>query len=144
MEAPDPKPLTAPRLLWRGLTRRCPLCGGGDVFRSFFLVKERCPRCNFPISREEGHWIGAIGMNTIVTFGLLLVTLLVVFALTWSDRRAAPVFISAFAVAGIIPLVFFGPSQTLWSAMYLLMRPLDPSDDVDPRWIPPPVKRDRR
>lgn len=141
MEAPDPKPLTAPRLLWRGLRRRCPLCGGGDVFTTFFLVKERCPRCNFSIVREEGHWLGAVGINTIVTFGLLLLTMLVVFTLTWSDRRAAPVFISAFAVAGIVPLVFFGPSQTLWSAIYLLMRPLDPADDADPRWIPPPVKR---
>lgn len=141
MEAPDPRPLTAARLLWRGLRRRCPLCGGGDVFKTFFLVKERCPRCGFPINREEGHWIGAIGINMVVTFGLLLLTLLVVFALTWSERRGAPVFISAFAVAAITPLAFFGSSQTLWSAIDLLMRPLEPADDVDPRWIPPPVKR---
>ncbi len=141
MEDPQLAPLTAPLLVWRGLTRRCPLCGGRDVFRSFFLVKERCGRCNFPIHREEGHWIGAIGMNTIVTFGLLLITLLVVFALTWSDRRGAPVFISGFAVSGLTPLLFFGPSQTLWSAVDLLMRPLEPADDVDPRWIPPPVRR---
>jgi hypothetical protein len=111
------------------------------VFKTFFLVEERCPRCNFPIVREEGHWLGAVGINTIVTFGLLLLTLLVVFALTWSHRRAAPVFISTFAVAGIVPLAFFGSSQTLWSAIYLLMRPLEPSDDADPRWIPPPVRR---
>jgi uncharacterized protein (DUF983 family) len=141
VEAPDPKPLTAPRVLWRGLRRRCPLCGGGDVFNTFFLVKERCPRCNFPIVREEGHWIGAVGINTIVSFGLLLLTMLVVFTLTWSNRRVAPVLISAFGVAGIVPLVFFGPSQTVWSAIYLLMHPLEPADDADPRWIPPPVRR---
>lgn len=114
------------------------------MFKTFFLVKERCPRCGFPIHREEGHWIGAIGINTVVTFGLLLLTLVVVFALTWSERRAAPVFISAFAVATITPLAFFGSSQTLWSAIDLLMRPLEPADDVDPRWIPPPVKRQTR
>lgn len=141
MEAPRPTPLTAPRLLWRGLRRRCPLCGGGDLFKTFFLVKERCPRCNFAIQREEGHWIGAIGMNTVVSLGLLLITQVAVFALTWSHRRGAPVFISGFVVAGVVPLLFFGPSQTLWSAIDLLMRPLEPSDDVDPRWIPPPVKR---
>jgi uncharacterized protein (DUF983 family) len=137
VEAPDPTPLTAPVVLWRGLRRRCPLCGGRHVFQSFFLVKERCPRCNFPIFREEGHWIGAIGMNTVVTFGLLLVTMLVVFTLTWDDRNGALVFVTGFAVAGITPLVFFGPSQTLWSAVYLLMRPPGPEDDIDPRWIPP-------
>jgi hypothetical protein len=111
------------------------------VFRTFCLVKDRCPRCNFAIRRDEGHWIGAIGMNTVVSLGLLLVTEVIVFALTWSNRRGAPVFISGFAVAGITPLLFFGTSQTLWSAIDLLMRPLEPADEVDPRWIPPSVRR---
>lgn len=111
------------------------------MFRTFFMVKDRCPRCNFPIRREEGHWIGAVGMNTVVSFGSLLITQTVVFALTWSNRRAAPVFISGFLVAGLVPLLFFGPSQTLWSAVDLLMRPPEPTDDIDPRWIPPPVGR---
>jgi uncharacterized protein (DUF983 family) len=124
-------------MLARGLARRCPLCGSGHLFRTFFLVKERCPRCNFPIHREEGHWIGAIGMNTVVSFGALLVTLLVVFVLTWDDRSGAAVFIPAFAVAVVVPVVFFGPSQTLWSAIDLWMRPLEPEDDVDPRYLPP-------
>ena len=123
-------------MLLRGLMRRCPLCGSGDLFTSFFMVKERCPRCNFPIHREEGHWIGAIGMNTVVSFGLLLITLVVVFALTWDDRSGLAVFVPAFAVAGLVPILFFGPSQTLWSAIDLWMRPLEPDDDVDPRFIP--------
>lgn len=106
------------------------------MFRSFFAVKPRCPRCNFSLRREEGHWLGAVGINTIVTFGLLFATLAVVFAATWSNRRGAPVFLAAFAVAGVVPLVFFGPSQTVWSAIDLLMRPLEPDDDVDLRWIP--------
>ena len=141
MESIDPKPLTVPRLLWRGLRRRCPLCGGGHMFETFFRVRDRCPRCNFAIQREEGHWLGAVGINTIVTFGLLFVTMLVSFLLTIDERRAAPIFISSFLVAGVTPLLFFGPSQTLWSAIDLAMRPLEPRDDVDPRWIPPPVKR---
>ena len=141
MEPPDPKPLTIRRLVTRGVLRRCPLCGSGNVFETWFEVKDRCPRCHFPIRREEGHWIGAIGINTIVTFGALLLTLLVGFLLTWDDRRAAPIFVSSFLVAGLTPLLFFGSSQTLWSAVDLAMRPLEPRDDVDPRWIPRPVKR---
>jgi uncharacterized protein (DUF983 family) len=137
VETPHPDPLTPRRLLWRGVTRHCPLCGSGDCFSSFFQVKPRCPRCNFPFHREEGHWIGGIGMNTVVSFFVLLVTLVVVFALTWHDRRAAPVFISLFTVAGTVPVLFFGSSQTLWSAVDLMMRPPEPADDVDPRYIPP-------
>jgi hypothetical protein len=40
-------------------------------------------------------------------------------------------------VAVVVPLVFFPWSKTLWSAIDLAMRPLEPEDDVDPRWIPP-------
>jgi uncharacterized protein (DUF983 family) len=141
MDGTDPRPLTVPRLLWRGVRRRCPLCGGSGVFESWFEVRERCPRCNFPIRREEGHWIGAVGINTIVTFGALVLTLLVSFILTWDERRAAPIFIAAFLVAGLTPFLFFGSSQTVWSAIDLAMRPLEPRDDVDPEWIPPPVRR---
>ena len=141
MESIDPQPLTNTRLLWRGLRRRCPLCGGGGLFKSFFQVLDRCPRCNFPIQREEGHWLGAVGINTIVTLGLLFITMLVGFLLTIEERRAAPIFISCFLVAGLTPVLFFGTSQTVWSAIDLAMRPLEPADDVDPRWIPPPVTR---
>lgn len=141
MERPDPKPLTVPLLLWRGLGRRCPLCGSDGVFESWFDVRDRCPRCNFPIRREEGHWIGAVGINTIVTFTALVLTLVVSFALTWDERRAAPIFIAAFLVAGVTPFAFYGSSQTVWSAIDLAMRPLEPADDVDPKWIPPPVPR---
>jgi uncharacterized protein (DUF983 family) len=141
MEGPAPRPLTVPRLLRRGILRRCPLCGADGVFETWFEVRERCPRCNFPIRREDGHWIGALGINTIVTLGALMLTLFVSFALTWDDRRAAPIFVAAFLVAGITPFVFYGSSQTLWSAIDLAMRPLEPRDDVDPAWIPPPVPR---
>ena len=144
MEGPHPAKLTIPRLVGRGLRRRCPLCGSGGCFRTFFEVRARCPTCNFPLRRDEGHWIGAIGMNTVVSFGLLLITLAVGIALTWQDRRAAPIFVSAFAVALVVPVVFFGPSQTLWSAIDLAMRPLDPNDDVDPRYLPPPRKPPRK
>ncbi|MDP1819456.1 MAG: hypothetical protein Q8K58_06110 [Acidimicrobiales bacterium] len=140
-DAPIAPPLSTSRMLWRGFWRRCPLCGSTGCFRTWFDKEERCPRCNFPLKREEGHWIGALGMNTVVTFGLLALTLLVGFALTWEERRALPIFLSAFLVAGLTPVLFFGSSQTLWSAIDLAMRPLEPDDDVDPRWIPQPHRR---
>jgi uncharacterized protein (DUF983 family) len=142
MEGPHhPRPLALPRLLRRGLLRRCPLCGGGNLFETFFRVRPRCPRCNFPIHREEGHWLGAIGINTIVTFTLLFLTMLVSFLLTIEERRAAAVLVPSFLVAGLVPLLFFGSSHTLWSAIDLAMRPVEPSDDIDPRWIPPRRRR---
>jgi hypothetical protein len=100
-------------------------------------VRDRCPRCNYPIRREEGHWLGAVGINTVVTLLALLLTIAVGFAATWDDRRAVPIYLAAFLVAGTVPVLFFGSSQTLWSAVDLAMRPPEPADDVDPRWLPP-------
>jgi uncharacterized protein (DUF983 family) len=135
------KELTLPRLVVRGLLRRCPLCGTGGQFRTFFEKHDRCPRCHFPLKREEGHWIGALGMNTVVTFGSLAVTLAVSVAIMWDERRALPLFVACFSVAALVPILFFGSSQTLWSAIDLAMRPVEPDDDVDPQWLPPSRRR---
>ena len=133
--------LTLPLLLWRGFWRRCPQCGSGGIFVTWFKLRPRCPRCNFPLQREEGFWIGGIGMNTVVTFGLVGLSLLVSFVVTWEDRRGAAVFIPAFAVAAVVPIAFFGSSLSLWSAIHLALTPVQPEDDVDPEWLAGSTKR---
>jgi uncharacterized protein (DUF983 family) len=132
-----PPPLTVPRLLGRGLTLRCPLCGGGGLFRRWFVMRDRCPRCGFPLERVEGHWLGALGMNTIVTFAAVLIAIVVAFLVTYPDGSTALALTVVVGTALIVPLAFFPVSKTLWSAIDLAMRPLEPEDDVDPRWIPP-------
>jgi hypothetical protein len=105
---------------------------------------DRCPTCGFRFHRVEGHWIGSLGLNTIVSFGALLVAVVVGFAATTPDPPLAILMIVTVAVAAITPLVFFPWSRTLWSAIDLLMRPLEPDDEVDPRWWPsakPPRRR---
>jgi uncharacterized protein (DUF983 family) len=142
-ERGEPPPLTTGRLLLRGFTKRCPVCGGGDTFESWFRMRARCPRCNFPLDRIEGHAVGSLGMNTIVSFGTLFVTVVVGLVLTYPDPPVLLLVAIAVAVAVIVPLLFFPFSRTVWSAIDLAMRPLDPADDVDPRWLPPARRRRR-
>jgi uncharacterized protein (DUF983 family) len=142
---PTPIPLTVPRLLARGLARRCPVCGASGLFRRWFVLQERCPRCNFRLEqRIEGHWLGSLGINTIVSFGALAVTMAVGLAIAYPEGDLGPLLVAAVAVAVLVPLAFFPFSKTLWSAIDLAMRPLEPDDDVDPRWIPPPAHHPRR
>jgi len=47
------------------------------------------------------------------------------------------------ATAVVVPLAFYPVSKTLWSAIDLAMRPLEPDDDVDPHWIPPATHHER-
>lgn len=46
-------------LLWRALGRRCPRCGRGRVFASYFRMNSRCSECGGVFWVEEGEWLGA-------------------------------------------------------------------------------------
>lgn len=137
------KPLTTGRLLRRGLTRRCPLCGAGGSFTSYFSMRERCPRCNLRFDRIDGQRAGALGMNTIVTFGMLAVVVVGGLVLTYPEFDLSILLPAAVAVALLVPVLFYPFSRTLWNSIDLAMRPIEPGDDVDWRWVPPPPRRRR-
>lgn len=137
------RPLTTGRLLLRGLTRRCALCGAGGSFDDYFHMKERCPRCNLRFDRIDGQRAGALGMNTIVTFGALAIVVVVGLVVTYPQFDLSVLLPVAIAVALLVPIVFYPFSRTIWNAIDLAMRPIEPSDDVDLRWLPPPARRSR-
>ena len=138
-----PPPLTLPRLLARGAARRCPVCGSGRLFRRWFTIVDNCPRCGFRLERIEGHWIGALGINVVVSFGAVLVAVVVAFVATYPDGSAGAAVAVIVAVAVVVPLAFYPVSKTVWCAIDLAMRPLEPDDEVDPRWIPPATRLER-
>jgi uncharacterized protein (DUF983 family) len=139
----EPPPLTTSRIVARGFLRRCPLCGSGDIFTSWFTQRERCPRCNYPTTRVEDQWIGSLGTNTIVSFTLLFAAIGIGFTVTYPDPPVGLLLVIAVGFAAIFPVAFFPISKSLWSAIDLAMRPPDPDDDVDPRHLPGTRHRER-
>jgi hypothetical protein len=118
------------------------VCACPGLFQRWFTLRLRCPRCNFALEeRIEGHWLGSLGLNTIVSLTALFVTMGVGVAVAYPDGTLGPLLAVSVTVAVVVPLAFYPFSKTLWSAIDLAMRPLEPDDDVDPRWIPPPVHR---
>lgn len=81
-------------------------------------------------------------MNTIVTFGAVGLTLVVALLVTagepLSAARWAPV---GMVVALVVGFGFFPISKTLWSAIDLVLVPLEPGE-VDPRYDPSVVLGD--
>jgi len=140
---PARPPLEARLVLGRALRRRCPVCGSGGIFRRWWAMRERCPQCGFRFERIAGHWVGSLGINTIVSFGILLGVLSVGFAITYPEPPVAPLVVIGVVIAVAVPLGFFPWSKTLWGAIDLLMRPLGPDDEVDPRWWPAARRRAR-
>jgi len=103
---------------------------------------ERCPNCSLLFERVDGHWIGAIGMNTVAVMGLMLSTLFVVTMVTYPDPVPSALVWVEVSIAAVGPLAFFPSSRTLWSALDLLMRPLK-FGEVDPRVVLVDPLRDR-
>ena len=123
------------RLLFRGATLACPACGARGHFRRWVQMAERCHHCGLTFERIEGHWIGAIGLNTIVSFGALLVFLIVAVALTLPDIPVAPLVAGNIAVAAVVPVLFYPVSRTLWTGVDIAMRPLE-AHEVDWTRVP--------
>jgi len=124
---------TAGRVLWRGVRRRCPVCGQGRLFRRWFVMVERCPRCHLRFERAEGHWLGAIGIGTILVFGLLFAVLAIGFVATYPDPPVATLTALGLIIAVGVPLLLFPVTRTLWTAIDILMRPLEP-EEVRPEY----------
>ena len=122
-------------MLARGLVRRCPLCGAGRLFETWFRMRERCPGCGHRFEREEGFFLGGYVVNLAVTEGLLLLVLLayVVVLATRPGVSLVPVVVAGLVAAVAAPFAFYPFSRTLWAAIDLIMRPSDAAEPTDQR-----------
>ena len=107
----------ARRVLWWGLTGRCPRCGSGGLLVRWFTLRERCPRCGLRFEREPGYWTGAMAMSIGVVGTVVVGVLVVALAFTVPDVPVTElvVVLSVVAVAGSIG--FYPISKTLWMAV---------------------------
>jgi uncharacterized protein (DUF983 family) len=120
--SPRPEP-SAARVFARALTRRCPRCGSGRLFRRWLAIRERCPRCGLRLEREEGGFLGAMTMNYVATTLAWLVLLVVWLAVDLPGVRVVPLAVASIALVAVFPLLFFPFSKTIWAAVdYLVYR----------------------
>ena len=71
---------------------------------------------------------GAVVVNIILTFGVILVGLAVAIGLTAPDVPVMGVTVGAAAFGLLGPLVLWPISFTLWQALDLIMRPPSPAE----------------
>lgn len=111
------------RLLWRGFTRRCPVCGQGHLFRRWFTMEDRCPRCDLRFERIDGHLAGALGINTVASVIVVFVVGIAGFVLTFPELPLLPLVVTVTSVAALFPVFFYPFSKTIWTAIDLRIRP---------------------
>jgi len=126
-------PISRPKLLGRALARHCPQCGSRGVFANWFKLNERCPHCGLASDRVAGHFVGAVGFNTIFSFGMLLIVLLLGTWAMYPHINVPVLLLVCFATAVAMPILFWPFSQSLWQAFDLAWRPAEEAE-LDPRY----------
>jgi uncharacterized protein (DUF983 family) len=122
----------------RAAMKHCPRCGAGHLFTGWWKMKERCPKCDlhFEGRPEEGHFLGAITINTGLTAGILLLGIwLYVIVLAVGDGSGPPVWFvvaTSAALAVILPAIFYPFTKTIWVACEIMMNRLDPDRHKKP------------
>lgn len=94
-------------------------------------MAEHCPGCAMRFEREEGFFLGAYFVNIVITQTAIVAYVSVAFALTLPDAPLAPILAGAVLIAVAVPLLCYPLSKTLWSAVHLLMQPLEPEEQAE-------------
>jgi uncharacterized protein (DUF983 family) len=111
-------------LFLRALGLRCPNCGQGRLFASWFRMRPRCPVCGLKVERgEEGYQVGSYMFNIIAAELLFAAVFVGVVLLTWPTRPWKLLEYGGITLMVIAPFVFFPFSKTLFLAFDLVFRP---------------------
>jgi uncharacterized protein (DUF983 family) len=131
MAPPAERPPRLLRMLARGLGRRCPRCGSRRVFESYWKLAERCPTCGWKFERQVGFSLGVMMINLLATSAAFLVAVGVTLALTVPDPPIALLTVVGAVTCLAFPALFYPVACTVWAAIDLAMRPLDPDEEAD-------------
>lgn len=116
-------------LLARAFILRCPNCGGGRLFASWFRLKQRCPRCGLELERgEHDHFLGAMMFNIVVAEAVFVIGFVTVLLLTWPSPPWALLEYGGVAAMIAAPFLFYPLSRMIWLGFDIMLRPVTPED----------------
>jgi uncharacterized protein (DUF983 family) len=116
-------------MLLRAVLLRCPWCGSRRTFiRGWFGKYDRCRTCGIRWRREEGFELGAVTINTVLTFIVLTICMTVGFIMTSPDIPVLPFVLSLVGIAVLMPIVIYPFTFTLWLAFDLAVHRPDEAE----------------
>lgn len=119
-----------PRMILRGLFRRCAWCGGRGAFlTSWYSKADRCRTCGLGWQRNyEGFELGAATMGVFITFGSIIAWMIiaVVFGVP-----LVPLLVVASFLAVAWPILWYPNTYTVWFGVDLFIRRPSEEDLAD-------------
>jgi hypothetical protein len=79
----------------------------------------------------EGHELGALVVNIIVSLGSLIIAMVVVMVATYPDIDVLPTTVVFVVLSVVVPTFMYPISFTLWSAIDLRLRPPQAAELAD-------------
>jgi uncharacterized protein (DUF983 family) len=108
----------------RGLRLRCPNCGQGKPFVSWFRMHSQCGVCGLAFGRgEEGYQVGSYMFNIVAAELVFAVVFLAIVLTTWPSPPWALLQYGGIALMVVVPFVLFPFTKTLFLAFDLIFRP---------------------
>jgi uncharacterized protein (DUF983 family) len=108
--------VTHGQIIARGLSNRCPNCGGQRLFKAgkLFELNEACPDCGLKYEKDEGFFLGAMSLN----YGVTLVAFLVPVLLLWYFGVLGGRVAVGLAIGGslVVPMLLYRSSRS-WQLM---------------------------
>jgi uncharacterized protein (DUF983 family) len=107
--------------LGRAVRLRCPRCGEGELFTTWFNMPVRCTFCGLHFERAQGYFVGAIYVN----YGITVLIAMIGYFLLWNTTGLSTAVQLAIWVPFVVlfPLWFFRYSRSLWLALEYLLNP---------------------
>ena len=101
-----------PKILRYGFRLKCPRCGAGDLFQTYFKMFACCPRCDLKFERESGYFVGAMYLNYGATVGIAFPGYFLVETFTTIPFLVNLGIWALFSA--IFPIFFYRYSKSLW------------------------------
>jgi uncharacterized protein (DUF983 family) len=122
-EKPQPFAVTRLQIVVRGVSNRCPNCGGRTLFKkgTLFDINKECPGCGLQIEQDEGFFLGSMSLNYGVTIVCFLTPVLVA-AYKGLIGTTTAIFLAC-AGAVIVPALLYRSSRSWWLMSYYFFLP---------------------
>ncbi|RKU23974.1 hypothetical protein C6503_01780 [Candidatus Poribacteria bacterium] len=100
------------KILRCGFLLKCPRCGEGELFQTYFKMFTRCTTCDLKFERESGYFIGAMYLNYGAT---VLIAFPGYFLLEVFSPIPFLVNLGIWALfSAVFPIFFYRYSKSLW------------------------------